>query len=276
MRRFEVARAVFLAITFTSSHGVAQTAGVALNQLADHFVDQQLRYDPTLAYSTGLPTRDQSRFADRSPGAIARHDSEEREDLRALFALPIASLAQQDRATYANLREQLESDLQLRVCRTELWNVNHFDGWQSQFAEVAERQPVGSAEERKQALQRWGSMPQYLSVEIANLRLGLAQGYFAPQAVVRRVIQQMDALAVADPEKSPFYSPAKRSGDAAFQSAFRQLIVTQINPALKSYRDFLQTEYLPKAREGVAVSDLPNGAACYAAGGLRPGSEDCA
>jgi uncharacterized protein (DUF885 family) len=263
MRRFEVARAVFLAITFTSSHGVAQTAGVALNQLADHFVDQQLRYDPTLAYSTGLPTRDQSRFADRSPGAIARHDSEEREDLRALFALPIASLAQQDRATYANLREQLESDLQLRVCRTELWNVNHFDGWQSQFAEVAERQPVGSAEERKQALQRWGSMPQYLSVEIANLRLGLAQGYFAPQAVVRRVIQQMDALAVADPEKSPFYSPAKRSGDAAFQSAFRQLIVTQINPALKSYRDFLQTEYLPKAREGVAVSDLPNGAEVF-------------
>jgi uncharacterized protein (DUF885 family) len=258
-------KAALIAIMFAPTSGYSQTAIAKLNKLADRFVDQQLQYDPTLAYSTGLPTHDHSRFADRSPRALAAHDQEEREDLRALLALPIARLARPDRATYANLRERLESDLQLRVCRTELWNVNHFDGWQSEFAEVAERQPVGSAEQRKQALQRWGRMPQYLNVEIANLRLGLAQGYSAPQPVVRRVIQQMDALAAAKPEQSVFYSPAKRSGDAAFQNVFRQLILNQINPALKSYRDFLRTEYLPKAREGVAISDLPNGAACYQA-----------
>jgi uncharacterized protein (DUF885 family) len=259
------AKGALLAIMLAPTSGHSQTVAVKLNKLADRFVDQQLRYDPSLAYSTGLPTRDHSRFADRSPKALSVHDQEEREDLKALLALQIASLAQPDRATYANLRERLESDLQLRVCRTELWDVNHFDGWQSEFAEIAERQPIGSVEERKQALQRWRSVPQYLRGEIANLRLGLAQGYSAPQSVVRRVIQQMDALAVANPEQSVFYSPAKRSEDAAFQNAFRQLILKQINPALKSYRDFLQTEYLPKAREGVAISDLPNGAACYQA-----------
>ena len=258
-------KAALLFIAFASVNGFAQTAGITLNQLADRFVDQQLRYDPALSYATGLPTRDHSRFADRSPQALSMRDSEERDDLKMLLALPIADLAQQDRATYANLREQLESDLQLRVCRTELWNVNHFDGWQSEFAEIAERQPVASAEERRQALQRWSSLPRYLKVETANLRLGLAQGYSAPQSVVRRVIRQMDVMAVADAEKSPFDSPAERSGDAAFQATFRELILKQINPALKSYRDFLQVEYLPKAREGVAISDLPNGAACYQA-----------
>ena len=75
----------------------------------------------------------------------------------------------------------------------------------------------------------------------------------------------MDDLAAADPEQSIFYSPAKRSGDAGFQDAFRRLLLKQINPALKSYRDFLQMEYLPKAREGVAISDLPHGDACYQA-----------
>lgn len=252
-------------IPLVSTHGMGQKAGTKLNTLADRFVDQQLQYDPTIAYSSGLPTRDHSRFADRSPRALSRLDSQERGDLQALLALPIASLDRQDRLTYANLRERLESDLQLRVCRTELWNVNHFDGWQSQFADVAERQPVSSAQERAQALQRWGSMPRYINAEMANLRLGLAQGYSAPQSIVRRVIQQMDALAVADPEQSIFYSPAKRSDDVAFRTAFRQLIVKQINPTLKSYRDFLQLEYLPKAREGVAISDLPNGSACYQA-----------
>ncbi|AXC12363.1 hypothetical protein ACPOL_3066 [Acidisarcina polymorpha] len=259
------ATAALLAMMIASANGHCQTTVVKLNKLADRFVDQQLQYDPTLSYSTGLPTRDHSRFRDRSPKALSMHDQEEREDLKALLALPIARLTQPDRVTYANLRERLESDLQLRVCRTELWNVNHFDGWQSELAEVAERQPVGSAEERKQALQRWGSMPEYLNVEIANLRLGLARGYSAPQSIVRRVIRQMDDLATMNPEQSVFYSPAKRSADATFQNAFRQLILNNINPALKSYRDFLQADYLPKAREGIAISDLPNGAVCYQA-----------
>ncbi len=256
--------ALFL-ITVASAHAISQTAGATLNKLADRFVDQQLQYDPTLAYSTGLPTRDHGRFADRNPDAISKHAAQERADLKALLALPSAGLAPPDRATYAILRERLESDLQLRVCRPELWNVNHFDGWQSHFAEVAEKQSVDSVEERKQALERWISMRQFIDVEIANLRRGLAQGYSAPQSVVRRVIKQMDALAATDPEQSIFYSPAKRSGDAVFQETFRRLIMDQINPALKAYRNFLQLEYLPKAREGVAISDLPNGAACYRA-----------
>lgn len=254
-----------LMVALGTAFGSAQTAASKLHRLADRFVDQQLQFDPTLAYSTGLPTRDHSRFTDRTPPSLAAHDAEELEDLRVLRGLSIEDLTPEDRATYANLRERLEADLQLRVCKTELWNVNHFDGWQSNFVEVAERQPVSSDEEKNQALERWSSMPRYLDAEIANLKLGLAQGYSAPQSVVLRVIRQMDALAVADPEKSPFYSPAARSGDAAFQNAFRQLILKRINPALRAYRDFLQVDYLPKARESVAVTDLPNGAACYQA-----------
>jgi uncharacterized protein (DUF885 family) len=242
-----------------------QAAEAKLARLADRFVDQQLTYDPTLSYSTGLPTTDNSRFADRTPPALAAFDAQEREDLRELHGMDVHNLSPHAHATYANLREQLEANLQLRVCKTELWNVNHFDGWQSSFAEVAERQPISSAEDRRQALQRWAGVSRYVQVEIANLKLGLAQGYSAPRSVVRRVIKQMDDMAAADPEKSPFISPAQRSGDAVFQVAFRKLIVEQINPALRTYRDYLQTEYLPRAREGVAISDLPNGTACYQA-----------
>lgn len=256
---------VLLACGVAAAQERAQTAEAKLSHLADRFVDQQLAYDSTLSYTTGLPTTDNSRFADRTPRALAALDEQEREDLRELHKIDVHGLSPSARATYANLREHLEADLQLRVCKTELWNVNHFDGWQSSFAEVAERQPVSSPEERRQALQRWASLPRYIQVEIANLKLGLAQGYSAPQSVVRRVIHQMDDMAAADPEKSPFFSPAQRSGDSVFQASFRQLILEQMNPALRAYRDYLQAEYLPKARDGVAISDLPNGSACYQA-----------
>lgn len=243
----------------------AQTAAQQLDALADRFVGQSLAYDPTLAYEAGLPTTVHDRFADRTPAGLAAFDREEREDLHALRRLDLSSLPAASMATYATLREKLESDLQLRICRTELWNVNHFDGWQSSMADVADAQPVGTADERAQALRRWANLPAYIDVEIANLRQGLAQGYSAPESVVRRVIKQMDGLTAGDPEASPYFSPAARSEDAAFKAAFRQLITDRIDPALRRYRDFLSTTYLPRAREGVAISDLPDGAACYRA-----------
>ena len=138
-------------------------------------------------------------------------------------------------------------------------------GWQSSFADVAEQQPIGTAKLRAQALRRWNSMPRYIDNEIASLRRGLGAHYSAPQSLVRRVIAQMDELSSEPVEKSPFYSPASRDTEVAFRDAFRRLIRDKINPALYRYRDFLSQDYLPHAGEGVAVSDLPDGIACYQA-----------
>ena len=241
-----------------------------ISTLADRYVALTLAFDPTQALSAGLPSPDNSRFADRSPAALAAYDTAEQSILTDLNAVPAANLPTTARVIAANLREQLESDLQLRVCRTELWNVNHFNGWQSNLAQTAEQQPITTPADRAQALRRWSSLPQFLDTEIANLRRGLATGYSAPQSVTRRVIAQMDGMLAAPPEKSPFFSPAARalnapSPDPAFQAAFTAVVTTQINPALRRYRDFLATEYLPHAREGIAIADLPNGPACYQA-----------
>ena len=249
-----------------SSQEGAAGAAKALTGLADRYVAQQVRYDPTLAVLNGLPAvAGGAGFPDYRPEAVEAFANEERADLRALNAIDAATLPAGLRGTYATLREQLEADVGMRVCRPELWNVNHFSGWQSTFAQLAEQEPVGTAEERAVVLARWSTLPQFLDVQIADLRLGLAAGYSAPQSVVRRVIAQMDGMARGSAEASPFGSPATRSKDAAFQAAYRALILERINPALRRYRDYLQMEYLPRARTGVAVSDLPQGAACYQA-----------
>jgi uncharacterized protein (DUF885 family) len=253
--------AAFLA----ASPAAAADSSARVEALADRFVSQQLAYDPTIAYETGLDTAVHDRFADRSPGAISAFEKLERQDLAQLLGIDPSALPISARSTYANLREKLESDLQLRICKSELWDVNHFDGWQSAFADVADRQPVTSSDDRKQALRRWSSVPHFVDVEIGNLRTGLDEGYSAPRSVVRRVIAQMDSLTSGPVDKSPFFSPARRSGDPAFKAAFRKVLVTEVNPALGRYRDFLAKDYLPRARNGVAISDLPNGQACYQA-----------
>jgi uncharacterized protein (DUF885 family) len=236
-----------------------------LDALADRFVDESLAHDPGLAYEAGLGTNLHDRLPDRTPAALAAFERAERRDLAELHRIDVSALPPNSIATYANLREKLESDLQLRVCRTELWDVNHFTGWQSTLADVAAAQPVDTADHRAQAERRWASLPRFVDVEIANLKRGLAQGYSAPKSVVQRVIDQVDTMIGATPEDSPFFSPAVRSSDMAFKARFRQLINESVNPALTRYRNFLKSRYLPRARVGIAISDLPNGPACYRA-----------
>ena len=236
-----------------------------LHGLADRFVAQQLAADPTIAYQTGLAAPDDAPFPDHSPAAVARLAAEEQADLAELREIDTKQLPAAAQGTYASLREQLEAELQMRICKPELWNVNHFSGWPSNFADVAEQQPVATAEQRAAALRRWATLPAFIDTEIADLKLGLLFGYSAPQTVVRRVIAQIGSMSSGAPEVSPFDSPAARSPDAAFQKSFRTLIATEIDPALRRYRDYLQNNYLPHARTGVAISDLPDGAACYAA-----------
>src|SRR5439155_6706661 len=168
------------------------------------------------------------------------------------------------RATYAIVREALEGAVTARICRGELWGVSQFvNGWQVQFGYLVTIQPVDTEAARREALARWSRLPKYIDTEIANLREGLKTGFSAPKGNVRLVIDQMNTLITTPLAESPFDSPSVRDKTPAFQKAFDVIVKDQIVPAFNRYRDFLQTEYLPAARDAVAVSSNPNGAACY-------------
>ena len=97
------------------------------------------------------------------------------------------------------------------------------------------------------------------------MREGLERGYSAPKANVRLVIDQMQSLISTPVHESPFDSPAVRDKTTAFARDVDALVGDRINPAFTRYRDFLEHEYLPAARDAIAISANPNGAACYAA-----------
>jgi uncharacterized protein (DUF885 family) len=126
-------------------------------------------------------------------------------------------------------------------------------------------QPIGTDELRAQALARWRALPRFIDTEIAKLREGIRRGYTAPKRNVRLVIGQMDALLSTPATESPFYGPAARDSTPPFQRELEAIVATGINPAIKRYRDFLEREYLRRARETIAVSANPDGAICYRA-----------
>jgi uncharacterized protein (DUF885 family) len=262
--------AVLLALTASACSQTPQQpaeppSGEHVRALADTFLAASFDRNPEQITLYGVPNYRQDKLTDNSLDAIKAWQVREDAWLAEVKQIDPATISAPPlRATYALLREQLEGPIALRVCRNELWTVSQFvNAWQVQQGYLVTIQPVGTDDARKDALARWGSLPKFIDNEIANLREGIKAGYTAPKVNVRITIDQFNSLLAGPISASPFDSPSVRDKDPEFKKSYDALVKNQINPALKKYRDFLVKEYLPVARETIAVSAIPNGAACY-------------
>src|ERR1700722_7590250 len=233
--------------------------------LADAYLAAWFDRNPEQITQFGVPNHRQDKLTDNSLDALKAWQAREDAWLTEVKQIDPATISAPPlRATYALLRESLEAPIALRTCRNELWTVSQFvNAWQVQDGYLVTIQPIGTDDARKDALARWSSLPKFIDIEISNLRDGIKQGYTAPKGNVRITIDQFNTLIAGPISASPFASPSVRDNDPEFKKSFDALVKNQINPALKKYRDFLVKEYLPAARESIAVSAIPNGAACY-------------
>jgi uncharacterized protein (DUF885 family) len=237
-----------------------------VTRLADDYVKAYIERFPENAAFAGMTLPHNDRFLDNSPAAYRAWEQREDGWLNELSKIDeSALLGKPEWVTYGFLREALESARGLRVCRQELWTINQIGGWQATMPDYLGVLPLGTAEHRQDLLKQWRTLPQFLETDITNLKAGLAAGYSTPKHNVELVIKQLDGYLNVPLEKSPLYGPALRDTDSAFVASWKKLLTDTINPAIRKYRDFLTTTYLPKARTEIAVSANPNGAACYAA-----------
>ena len=241
-------------------------ADPAAKALADGYIAAYFDRFPEQATEFGVPGRHHDKLTDNSLDALKAWEAREDAWLVEAKAIDPSLIAGPPmRAAYAIAREALESNIGSRVCRDELWNVSQMTGWQVDDGYLVTIQPVGNDQARAEALARWALLPPYIDTEIVNLREGLKLGYTAPKESVKIVLDQINTLATASPADSPFMSPVQRDQDPAFDKAFTTLVTSQLVPAFKRYREFLQKEYLAGAREAIAVSANPQGSACYSA-----------
>lgn len=241
----------------------SRQAGRSVEAIADEYLAAMLQRYPETATYYSLPGARHDDLTDNSMGALAAWQTREDAWLRELGEIGAPTdIGSRDWVTYGILRGRLASAVDRRICRDELWRASGITAWHTSLPFVFDLQPLDADEQREQALQRLGKVARYIETETRNLREGLELGYSAPRVTVAPVPDEIRALLG---DNNPFIGMTRRSDDSDFVSAVRRIFADEVTPAIERFARFVDEEYLPAARDEIAVSANPDGAACYPA-----------
>ena len=235
----------------------------SVEAIADEYLDAFMDAYPEMGTFYSLPDARHDRLSDNSLGAAAAWNLREDAWLAELDAIgEPAEVGSRDWVTYGILHEGLAGSAASRVCRSELWQASSATAWYNGLPSVFDIQPVDTPELREQTLARLGLVAGYIDTEVVNLTEGLKLGFSAPRLTVETVVDEVRSLIADD---TPFLSPATRADDEDFAAASRKIFDDEIAPAIERFAVFIESEYLPQAREEIALSFNPDGKQCYPA-----------
>lgn len=232
-----------------------------IEAIADEYLAAMLERNPSMATYYGIEGARHDRLFDNS--LVALDTWQEREDawLAELDAIgEPADVGSRDWVTFGFLHEKLAAGKATRICRKELWETSTTTAWYIRLPFVFDVQPLATDDLKQQALARLGEVDRFVDTEISNLRTGLEIGYSSPRLTVENVPGEVRALRNDD---SPFLGMGVRAEDEAFAAAVQEVFDGEIVPAINRFANFIENEYLDQAREEIALSHNPNGAACY-------------
>lgn len=244
-----------------------------LSALSDRFWDAYLSWNPLQATYLGEHRLD-DRVRDISPAGRTARRREVAALSHSLAEIDFEAQSAEDRLTYLALEHELQSQIAQQTCDPEVWVVDHREGFQLDFLNIASAQPLETPVDGERMIRRWNAMADYIDDHISNLRTGLETGRVAARVSVNRTIVQLDALLERPVEEWPIYAPAGGKLDDwpegtrhNFREAIRDAATQRIQPAYARMRDFLRDELYDSARTGreAGLAGFPGGTTCYEA-----------
>ena len=227
-----------------------------LNRLVERYWDEH------------LPTEDVI-----SPQLLADSLSIERRYLEELLGVSRDSLDAPARLTYDIFRRRREIRIEGFTFPDELLPINPFGGMTQQIAAQAAQlaqHPAANASEYDSWLRRIDDYVRWTQQATVNMREGMRRGYTSPRSVIERMLAILEHLGVDD-SANVFYAPLrtmpaslKDSERARLTRDLTRAVGERLLPADRALHDFLQKEYLPRARASIALSELPLGHEWYA------------
>ncbi|PQB05891.1 DUF885 domain-containing protein [Aureitalea marina] len=176
-----------------------------------------------------------------------------------------------------NETEQISLELLAFVLRDRIAYVN-FEGYLNPLLSDSgfhlnlnyRVRPINNYAQAINYLRVLNAIPDFVDQYFANLRAGLEKGVSQPKIIFKGYESTYDDHIVANYEDSFFYSPFKNLPEQMTQkqkdsvmTEGRKAVEQVVIPQFKRIKEFFETEYLPKTRDAIGVSDRPGGAEYY-------------
>jgi uncharacterized protein (DUF885 family) len=245
-----------------------------LARIFDDYYEESLALDPVTATTLGDHRYDDRMANDISEAFRARLGEMAHRFLTRLAAISPAGLTGEDRLDHELLRRELSDRLEGLTFPDHLLALTHISGQPVDFPIMGSGggvHPFETAADYDHFLRRMDDFVAWVDTAIANLRRGIALGIVHPRLVIEKLLPQLDAQVVVNPEESIFFAPLRHfppavgaADRARLELAYRSKIGQLLVPTYRRLRTFLAEDYLSHCRTTVAIESLPNGVAYYA------------
>ena len=257
---------------------VAQTASASspIAAVLDNYYNEKMRLSPFEATANGV-----SDYNDLFPIDIS--DSY-RDTLKQFYskyktqlnAVAVAQLSEKERTSFDILNWDIDRALEGLSFPDNLMPINQFQSQTLTLGQMGSgegSQPFKTAKDYDMWLQRISHFPAWSDTAISNMRRGMASGWVLPKSLVLKVLPQLKPLAETATTTHLFYQPIGKLANNTnisdedkkrLTAAYTKMVNEVVKSSYKKLYDFMQKEYLPKARTSSGVSAVPNGAAYYA------------
>ena len=273
--KYQFIRLLLLVVTcFPLAFGqTSAPAPAGFQSLLTGYYEDYLKLNPTRAsimgdyrYNDQLENTFSQSYRDQMKRLYTRY-------LDGLNTYDEKQLGERDKLNYQILRYDLTTKLAAMEFPEYLTPMNQMFDFRYYFSVMGSGtsiHPFKSTKDYDDFLKRINGFVAVTDTAIANMRTGMAQQYMQPKVVIGKVLPQIKAMLVDDVTKSLFYKPVQNM-PATFSAqdkqrrttAYTTAITEQIIPAYRRLYTFLQNEYLPRCRETVGLSAMPNGKAQY-------------
>lgn len=259
-----------------SDSPLAKVTPVDIQSIAANYYEQYLKLHPLEATAQG-----DDRYNDLLPinidkdfisGEIAFYNSVNEE----MQKLDYDKLSDEDKTIYDVLDYTLKDKVERYAYRPEFIPFTQFGGLPLDFPLLGSgqgSQPFKTEKDYDDWLKRTEKFPEWMDAAIHNFKEGITTNHVLPQKLVAKMIPQMRAeeIITSNFENNIFYGPVKNfpasfSGEQRekYTVLYKDMIEKKIIPSYRKMGDFLETEYLPKARKSDGINTLPKGKDIYA------------
>ena len=209
-------------------------------------------------------------LTDMSPQALEQRQQQRLRWQARLQQVDVKALSEQNQINHAILAYRLADQIDEYRYGAHLMPLTSESGFHTNLGFMVQRGSFKTLADYQHYLQKLAAIPRYMQQQTDWMKQGLAKGVTQPKAVLKGFEQSIISYIVQDPSQSVFYQPFSRKpafiGDTEWQQLTAQAteqITQAVNPAYQAFYDFMINEYLPGARDTIAASALPDGAAFY-------------